>query len=135
MNSRATRYQVCAAMLLAILAHACATDSAPNTPAAMLVYHGSGALIDWMLAMIFTAVLVGWQKKAMQWLMLAAIAGNFAGWLLYMAYVSPIYYNVSMWGLTCVQCLCLLYPDGKHADAPWLALVRYPARFSRSNHP
>lgn len=133
MNPWATRLQVCAAMLLAIMAHACATDSTPNTPVAMLVYHGSGALIDWMLALIFAAVLTGRRGTVMRWLMLAAIGGNFAGWLLYMMYVSPIYYNVLMWGLTCTQCLCLLYPGRNDAGITWLALVRHSARFSGGN--
>lgn len=134
MNTFAIRFQVWLGMALALVAHAFATDSAPNTPEGMLVYHGSGALMDWLFGMVISIALIGKRGRVMRYLLLAAICTNFAGWLLYMAYVSPIYYNATMWGLTCAQCVCLFYPDRNDATDPWHALVRYARRSSGSNY-
>lgn len=128
MNPFAIRFQVWLGMALALAAHAFATDSAPNTPEGMLVYHGSGALMDWLLGMVVMTALVGKRATIMRNLILAAICTNFAGWLLYMTYVSPIYYNVAMWGLTCAQCAVLFFPDRNDATDPWFAMVRYAHR-------
>lgn len=111
MNSWGYRFQLLLVMVLAMAAHGIFTMSSQNTPAGMLVVHGSAALLDWMLAIIVPFFLSGRRCTLVQWAMFASILGNFAGWLLYMHHVSPVYFNSMMWILTVVQCVCILGPD------------------------
>jgi hypothetical protein len=59
-----------------------------------------------------------------QKLLLASIVGNAVGWLLYMAYAPPVFYNVYMVALTYAQLMRLIYPDC-HADPTRSDLVRH----------
>jgi hypothetical protein len=111
MNSLLLRFQVFLCMALALAAHAFATDLAANDPEGMAVYHGSGMIMDALLALAVTSALTGQRGRIMGWLMAASIAVNLGGWLLYMAYVSPAYYNGAMWSLTAAQVACLFMSD------------------------
>lgn len=55
-----------------------------------------------------------------------SICANLTGWLLYMAYALPIYFNVFMWSLTYVQFIRLLFVDDDHVASFWNYLVRRP---------
>jgi hypothetical protein len=112
-------------MLLAMFGHGWATAQLPNTPVDMLLFHGSAALIDLFMLYAAPAVLNGRLCTDTQKLLLASIVGNAAGWLLYMAYVSPIFYNTFMVALTYAQLLRLFIPD-RHADPLGSTLVRHP---------
>jgi hypothetical protein len=91
----------------------------------MLLYHGSGALVDLLMLFAAPAVLRGRLCVDSQKLLLASIVGNAAGWLLYMAYAPPIFYNLYMVGLTYAQLMRLIIPD-RYVDSIGSTLVRHP---------
>lgn len=134
MNSWRARFMAALLMLLAMAGHAAATDQLPNTVEAMLLFHGSAALIDLVMLYAAPAVLHGRLCADVQTLLLASIVGNFAGWILYIAYVSPIFYNCFMWALTYVQLLRLFIPD-HHADPLGLDLVCHRDHLGGGRHP
>ena len=134
MNSWRARAVAALFMLLTTYGHGWATRLLPNTPVDMLLFHGSAALLDLLLLFVTPAVLRGRLYVDSQRLLLASIVGNFAGWLLYMAYVSPMIYNTYMVALTYAQLLRLLIPD-RHADPLGLDLVRHPDHLGGGNHP
>ena len=128
MNSWRSRALAASLMLLAIYGHGWATHQLPNTPIDMLLYHGSGALVDLFMLYLAPAVLNGRLCVDSQKLLLASIVGNAAGWGLYMAYAPPIIYNVYMVTVTYAQLMRLIIPD-RHADPLGLDLVRHPDSF------
>jgi hypothetical protein len=128
MNSWRSRTLAASLMLLAIYGHGWATHQLPNTPIDMLLYHGSGALVDLLMLYAAPAVLSGRLCADSQKLLLASIVGNAVGWLLYMAYAPPVFYNVYMVALTYAQLLRLLVPD-RHVDTTRGPLVRHPDCF------
>ena len=134
MNSWRSRAVAAAFILLTTYAHGWATRLLPNAPVDMLLFHGSAALVDLLLLFVAPAVLKGRLCVDSQRLLLASIVGNFAGWLLYMAYVSPVIYNTYMVALTYAQLLRLLIPD-RHADPLGSTLVRHPDCFGGERNP
>ena len=125
MNSWRVRCVAASLMLLAIYGHGWATHQLPNTPVDMLLFHGSAALVDLLMLYAAPAVLSGRLCTDTQKLLLASIVGNAAGWLLYMAYAPPIFYNTYMVAVTYAQLMRLLIPD-RHADSTGSTLVRHP---------
>jgi hypothetical protein len=97
-----------------------------NTPVGMLMFHGSAALTDLLLLHCAPTLLSGALCDDMQNLCLVSIVANFAGWLLYLAYTPPEFYNSFMWGLGCVQSLRLFLVDSDDANHMGLHLVRRP---------
>ncbi len=134
MNSWSGRFQLLLVMVLVMSAHSIATVGVANSPAYMLVFHGSAALLDWILAFIVPAYLSGRRCEIVQWLMIGSILGNFAGWILYMNHFPPVYFNALMWTLTVVQCVFILAPDLRDA-AFRNNLVSGAHRVSSSNNP
>jgi hypothetical protein len=129
MNSWRARIVAASLMLLATYGHGWATHRLPNTPVDMLLYHGSGALVDLLMLYAAPAVLSGRLCVDSQKLLLASIVGNGAGWLLYMAYAPPVFYNTYMVTVTYAQLMRLIIPD-RHADSSRSNLVRGPDCFS-----
>ena len=125
MNSWRARCVAASLMLLAIYGHGWATHQLPNTPADMLLFHGSAALVDLLMLYAAPAVLSGRLCVDSQKLLLASIVGNAAGWLLYMAYAPPVIYNTYMVAVTYAQLMRLIIPD-RHADSSRSNLVRGP---------
>lgn len=125
MNSWKARCLAVAFILLAMWVHHTCSASLGNTPVHMLLFHGSAALLDLSLLYAAPLLLRGRLCLDTQKLLLASIVGNFAGWILYMAYVSPRWYDAYMWALTYAQLLRFFLPD-RHADLPGLDLVRHP---------
>jgi hypothetical protein len=109
MNIGVNRLCVAIIIVLAGMAHAAATYYVPNTPFGMGAFHGCAALIDILILTAVSCVLQGSVRRHSQYLLYASIAGNIVGWFLYMAYVSPAYYNMVMWTLTALQIARLLY--------------------------
>ncbi len=134
MNSWRSRALAASLMLLAIYGHGWATHRLPNTPIDMLLYHGSGALVDLFMLYAAPAVLSGRLCVDSQKLLLASIVGNGAGWLLYMAYAPPVFYNVYMVALTYAQLMRLIYPD-RHADPARSDLVRHSGCIRTGGNP
>ena len=129
MTTWRARFQMWLLITGMMVIHAAATESLPNTPEAMLMFHGSAALLDWLLLCIAPKLLSGRLCDHTQWLLLTSICGNSAGWILYMRYAPPSYYNSFMWWLTAAQWVRLFIPDRHDADHLWSALVRH---FDRS---
>lgn len=125
MNSWRARCIAASFMLLAMYGHGWATHQLPNTPVDMLLFHGSAALLDLLMLYATPAVLNGRLCVDTQKLLLASIVGNAAGWLLYMAYAPPIFYNTYMVAVTYAQLMRLIIPD-RHADSTGSTLVRRP---------
>ena len=134
MNSWRSRALAASLMLLAIYGHGWATHQLPNTPIDMLLYHGSGALVDLFMLYAAPAVLNGRLCTDSQKLLLASIVGNAAGWLLYMAYAPPVYYDVYMVALTYAQLMRLIYPD-RHVDPARSDLVRHSGCIGTGGNP
>lgn len=111
MNPWRSRLLVCIVLWLAVQGHSMATESTANTPMGMLLFHGSAALVDLMLLYCVSQILAGRTCEDMQTLFLVSIVLNFLGWLAYLAYAPPIYYNVFMWGLTYAQWARILLGD------------------------
>jgi hypothetical protein len=125
MNSWFSRVIAALLILLAMYGHGWATHQLPNTPVDMLLFHGSAALLDLLMLYATPAVLNGRLCTDTQKLLLASIVGNAAGWLLYMAYAPPIFYNTYMVAVTYAQLMRLIIPD-RHADSTGSTLVRRP---------
>jgi hypothetical protein len=119
-----------AALIIALWAiHAVATEALPNTDISMLVFHGSAALFDMVLLAAAPYLLAGRLCSDTEALLLVSMLGNAAGWLFYMAYLPPIFYNAGMALLSLAQGLRLLYVDRHDADHLGLDLVCGRDRF------
>ena len=120
------RSRIFSAMLfLAVMKfHEYATISLPNSPIGMLIFHGSAGLLDFILLRSVSAIIAGQLCDDMEFLCLASIVVNFVGWILYMAYAPPIFYNVISWSLAYVQWLRLFMVDSNDAHHFGLHLVR-----------
>jgi hypothetical protein len=121
-------------MLAVLAAHAHATAGVPNTPLGLLVFHGSAALCDAALLLACPALLHGRLCDDTETLLLASVIGNAAGWLLYLAYAPPLFYNAAMGALTVAQGLRLLYVDRHDADHLGFDLVCGRDRFRNQLH-
>lgn len=124
MNTWRSRILTGLVMFIAIDLHQLCTSSLPNTPAGMLLFHGSAAGVDLILLYAVSGFVSGRLCDDMESLCLASAVVNFVGWLLYMAYAPPIIYNVLSWGLSYVQWGRLLLVDGNDADHLGFHLVR-----------
>lgn len=118
MNDMRCRLGMIGLLALSAAAHAAASFGTPNTPEGMFAFHLLAALIDVVLFLTASAILKGALCRDTQIMLLASAAGNVVGWLLYMAYVSPSYYNIFMWSLTAAQVLRLFYVADGDQDEP-----------------
>jgi hypothetical protein len=104
-----------ALLFLAVMKmHEYATSDLENSPVGMLMFHGSAWMVDLFLLCSVPALLAGRLCDDMQALCLASIAVNFVGWILYMAYAPPVFYNMIQWSLAYVQWLRLFMVDGSY---------------------
>lgn len=134
MNGWRSRLLVGLVMLLAMRLHAVALADIPNTPAGMLLYHGSAATVDFILLFSAPWLLSGRLCDDVQALNLASIIANFAGWIAYLAYAPPVFYDTFMQGLTYVQFIRLFILDRHGADRLGLDLVRGAGGVWRAAH-
>lgn len=134
MTSWRPRFQMWLLLVAVQAGYAWATGSLPNTPAGMLLFHGSAALFDCLVLWFASILLSGSLLRHTQWLLFASIAGNACGWWLYMAYVSPSFYNIFMWVLTAAQWLRLFIPDSHAPVHPRNAMVRRGAGIRSGCH-
>lgn len=81
----------------------------------MLVFHGTAATIDLFLLYSAPRLLEGKLCDDIQTLCLVSIVGNALGWMLYLAYLPPVFFNTFMWGLGYVQ-LARLFMVDRHDD-------------------
>lgn len=120
------RSRITAGMLFyaAMVMHEFSTSDLPNLPVGMLVFHGSAALVDLILLYAVPALLAERLCDDMQTLCLVSIVVNFVGWIAYMAYAPPIFYNVISWSLAYVQWGRLLLVDSDDVNHLGFHLVR-----------
>lgn len=111
MNGWRSRLLVGLVMLLAMRLHAVALADVPNTPAGMLLYHGSAAVFDWSLLVLTPMILRGRLCDHMQTLNFVSMVINFMGWITYLAWTPPTVYNMLIAGLSYVQFIRLLLDD------------------------
>ena len=110
-NSVTARLIICLALWFSGVAHLNLVGQVENTPEGMLIYHGSAALVDLLLLVCMSSALKGRLVDDMEILCLVSIVTNSVGWILYMAYSSPIVYNNILLGVSCAQYLRLLLGD------------------------
>ena len=107
------------AMLIVLLGtlalHAYCLAGKPNTSLGMLGFHISAALVDLLLIRCAPILLSGKLLDDMQILCWLSIVVNLAGWLFYMAYAPPFFYNTAQWILSVIQWGRLFIPDDKNA--------------------
>lgn len=124
MNPWRSRLLTALLFLAVMKLHEYLAEWMPNTPCGMLVFHGSAALFDLILLLCVPYFVEGRLCDDMQTLCLASMIVNFVGWILYMAYAPPIFYNSVQWGLAYVQWLRLFLVDRDDSHPLGLHLVR-----------
>lgn len=108
-----------------------ATDGIGNNPAAMLLYHGSGATVDLVMFRITGFFVSSHLQRDVEAICIASIAANALGLALYMAWTPPTIYDLLIEGLNYVLAIRLLMGDGDVLDLSyWRDLVRstFPRR-------
>ena len=124
MNTWQNRVLTALLFFAALWLHAACLEGKPNTPMGMLVFHGSAAMVDLALLRAVPLFLDGNLCDDMQLLCWASIAVNFGGWILYMAYTPPYFYNTIQWILSYIQWGRLFIVDGNNVNRMGLHLVR-----------
>lgn len=127
MNGWRSRLMIGLAMVAAMLIHSNLVSHLPNTPEGMLAAHGSAALFDLILILCIPRLSFGRLCDDMQILCLVSMCANFIGWIAYIHYLSPVFYNTFQLGLSLVQGIRLLITDGDNAhNNQRVHLVRGP---------
>ena len=107
--------------------HAYILRDIPNSPEWMLFFHGTAAAVDLLILFCARFFLENDIRTDFEILCLLSVLGNFFGWIAYLAYLPPIYYDSGMWALTAITALRLMI-KGDHEDNTvsnsWIALVR-----------
>ncbi len=96
----------------------------PNSDVGMLLFHGSAALFDLIVMCCAQQIITGQICDAFETTCIVSMGINFVGFLAYVAYAPPIFYNVSMWGLYGLQWLVLFIPGDGDAYFVGRDLVR-----------
>jgi hypothetical protein len=96
--------------------HSVATANVSNTTGGMLLFHWSAALADYVLMLSLPSLLDGRLCDDIETLCLVSMIVNFIGFIAYLAYAPPVFYNVFMWGLAYVQWGRLLVTDRYDRD-------------------
>lgn len=134
MNGWRSRILLVAVMVLAMIVHSLVTASLPNTDEGMLLFHGSAAAVDFILLYSAPRFIAGRLCSDMQTLCLVSIVANLVGWIAYMAYAPPNFYNTFMWSLSYVQYGRILLVDHHGADYLGFGLVRGVDRRRRQGY-
>jgi hypothetical protein len=109
---------------LVMQVHSEATESVPNTPAGMLLFHWSAAFADYVLMRSLPGLVDGRLCDDLETLCLVSMVANFMGFIAYLAYAPPVFYNVFMWGLAYVQWGRLFLTDRHDLDDLGHSIVR-----------
>lgn len=111
MNKWSYRLFVGLALWLAALTHQKICVDVANTPAGMFLYHGAAALFDFATLVVSAHALEGQLSDDMQTLCLVSMVVNFAGFILYMAWLPPFSYDIAIMGVGYVQYIRLFMGD------------------------
>lgn len=133
MNDWRSRVFLALTMALTTWMHALMLADVPNTDAGMLQFHLSAAAVDLFLLYSAPRFVGGRLCSDMQTLCLVSMIANFVGWIAYVAYAPPIFYNTFMWGLSYVQYGRILLVDHHGTDHLGFDLVRGFNRRGRQN--
>lgn len=95
----------------------------PNTPVGMFEYHSTAAAVDGFLAVCCSIILTGGLRRDMQLLCIASMNANFVGWILYLMYLPPTFYNGVIWAISGVQLIRLFSGGVNAADPSWIGVV------------
>lgn len=115
MNTWQNRVLMFLVLALALGGHAACLQGKPNTPIGLLGFHTSAAIVDLILlrcAPLFLQDRLLEDTENLCWL---SIAVNFMGWMLYMAYAPPFFYNTAQWILCAIQWGRLFIVDDDNA--------------------
>lgn len=138
MNTWRARSLMLAIIVGVMAIHRLLTSDLDNTPGGMLLFHGSAMMADWLMLWLVAPVLLqGRVLDWSQWFLVAFMAGNALGWILYMSYAPPSIYNTYMWVLTVAQWACLFIPDPDEdntSDRSWFDMVRHRYSGGDSNN-
>lgn len=134
MNGWRSRVQLALTMALAMLIHSMVMADVPNTDEGMLQFHLSAAAVDLLLLYSAPRFIAGRLCRDVQTLCLVSIVANFVGWIAYVAYAPPIFYNIFMWSLAYVQFGRILLVDHHGTDDLGFDLVRGADRRGRQNN-
>lgn len=102
-----------------------------NTPLGMFFYHGTASIVDYFLLVCTSYILQGKLSQDIQLLCAASMCANFFGWIAYLCYVAPIYYDSSIWLLNAIQ-LIWLFSGGSY-DAHHMGVPMVHRNNSRSH--
>jgi len=86
-----------------------ATVIVPNTVAGMLMYHGSAAMVDLACIWIASVSLRDSLRDDIQIILFASMVTNALGWIAYICYISPQYYDVAIAALALAQYARLIW--------------------------
>ena len=101
---------------LAMRVHGEIASFLPNTLEGMAAFHLSAALVDFLLLVIVSVLVSGRLCDAMETLCYVSMCVNFMGFIAYVCYFPPVFYNTVMWGLSYVQFARLLVADRYDSD-------------------
>lgn len=114
MNTWQKRVAMLCVLIGALTLHAFCLEGKQNTPVGLLGFHTSAALVDLILIRCAPILLSGRLLDHTQILCWISIVVNFIGWLVYMAYAPPFFYNTAQWILCLIQWGRLFIPDDKN---------------------
>jgi len=121
------RLSIAALICAGFVAHAYILRDIPNTLEWMLVFHGTAAAFDLLILFCARFLLSDDIRTDFEILSLLSALGNFLGWIAYILYYSPIYYDNGMYFLAIITALRLII-KGDHErhiiSNSWLAVVR-----------
>lgn len=103
MNCWRSRLVLGLVFLVAAHMHGLVTESLPNSPESMLIYHGSAGAVDLVLLSCAPWLIHGRLCDDIQALCLASIVANFLGYLAYLAYFPPVFYDTAILGICYAQ--------------------------------
>ncbi len=113
-------------LLLTMLVHGEATSGVPNTPGGMFLFHFSAALVDFFIIASLPGFVEGRLCDDLEMLCLVSMVANFIGFVAYMTYFSPFFYNAFMWSLAYAQLGRLFFTDHHGLDGMERNIVRRP---------
>lgn len=86
-----------------------------NTDFGMFLYHWSAGCAEFLLIAMAPFFLDGKLCDRIQISCAASIIANGLGWLAYLAYAPPVFYDTVILGISCGQ-IIILFMGGKHVD-------------------
>lgn len=107
----------------------------PNNPEGLLIYHGASALFDLAAIYIVLELLTGQLARDLCALTLASIGINGLGWVVYLLYLDPIWYDSALTSLIIVSYLRLFVTGVDDAiSTTWGGIFCHGADTRKQSH-